>query len=136
MLFFLLKLFQWTEFILPSTLQLKSHVRLLMEPVLGEKSRDLIQLGLHESLVNAVVHGNLSDPQKNLRVRRIITPNWFVWQIQDDGIGIKKSKRLFNLPSELDAESGRGLFLIHKCFDDVRWSRKGNRLQIAFRRST
>jgi len=129
-----LQLFQWTDFVLPSTLQLKSHVMLLMEPVLGEKSRERIQLGLHESLVNAVVHGNLSDPKKILRVRRIVTPNWFVWQIQDDGLGIKKSNRIFNLPSELDAESGRGLFLIHECFDDVRWSSKGNRLQIAFRR--
>jgi serine/threonine-protein kinase RsbW len=23
------------------------------------------------------------------------------------------------------------LFLIHQCFDDVRWSRRGNRLQLA-----
>ena len=107
---------------------------LLMEPVLGEKSRERIQLGLHESLVNAVVHGNLSNPSKLIRVRRIVTPNWFVWQIQDDGLGIKDSQRIFNLPSELDAENGRGLFLIHECFDDVRWSSKGNRLQIAFRR--
>ena len=50
-------------------------------------------------------------------------------------MGIKKSKRIFNLPKKLDAESGRGLFLIHECFDDVRWSGKGNRLQIAFRRN-
>ena len=107
---------------------------LLIEPVLGKKSRERIQLGLHESLVNAVVHGNLSDPNKLLRVRRIVTPNWFVWQIQDDGNGIMKSKRLFNLPSELEAESGRGLFLIHECFDDVRWSKKGNRLQLAVHR--
>ncbi len=105
-----------------------------MEPVLGEKSRERVQLGLHESLVNAVIHGNLCDPNKSLRVRRIITPNWFVWQIQDRGLGLKSSKRIFNLPSEIDAESGRGLFLIHECFDDVRWSRKGNRLQIAFKR--
>jgi serine/threonine-protein kinase RsbW len=26
------------------------------------------------------------------------------------------------------------LFLIHQCFDDVRWSRRGNRLQLACRR--
>ena len=107
---------------------------LLIEPVLGEKSRECIQLGLHESLVNAVVHGNSRDPKKFIRVRRIITPNWFVWQIQDNGIGIKQSQRIFSLPSELEAESGRGLFLINECFDDVRWSRKGNRLQIASRR--
>ena len=107
-----------------------------MEPVSGKKSRELIQLGLHESLVNAVIHGNSCHPNKVIRVRRIITPNWFIWQIQDDGIGIKQSERTCKLPQELDAESGRGLFLIKECFDDVRWSRKGNRLQIAFRRKS
>ncbi|QNI64303.1 anti-sigma regulatory factor [Synechococcus sp. A15-44] len=25
------------------------------------------------------------------------------------------------------------MFLIHQCFDDVRWSRRGNRLQLACR---
>ena len=35
---------------------------------------------------------------------------------------------------EIEAESGRGLFLIHECFDDVRWSRKGNRLQLSLKK--
>jgi anti-sigma regulatory factor (Ser/Thr protein kinase) len=34
----------------------------------------------------------------------------------------------------VEARSGRGLFLIHHCFDDVRWSGRGNRLQLAVRR--
>ncbi len=106
-----------------------------MEQVPSLKMRKRIKLGLHEALVNAVVHGNSNDPKKLVRVRRIITPNWFIWQIQDDGEGIKESQRKFSLPSQLDSENGRGLFLIHECFDDVRWSRKGNRLQIASRRN-
>ncbi len=107
---------------------------LLLEPVENMEKRELIQLGLHEALVNAVVHGNLSNPSKHVRVRRIITPNWFVWQIQDKGNGLKEAQRRFCLPAEVEAERGRGLFLIHKCFDDVRWSKKGNRVQVASRR--
>ena len=61
---------------------------------------------------------------------------WLVWQIQDEGDGIPLDERTASLPSRLDANNGRGLFLIHHCFDDVRWSRKGNRLQLAIRRST
>ena len=91
-------------------------------------------MGLHEALVNAVVHGNLSNPNKVIRVRRILTPKWFVWQIQDEGIGIVKNKRLSSLPLEIDANSGRGIYLIHKCFDDVRWSSKGNRLQLSLKK--
>ena len=124
----------WAVFIHPSTLKLASFIETLLEPVSCEKTSKKIELGLHEALVNAVVHGNLCNPKKFIRVRRILTPNWFVWQIQDEGIGIVKNKRLSSLPLDLDANSGRGIYLIHKCFDDVRWSRKGNRLQLSLKK--
>ena len=124
----------WAVFIHPSTLQLASFVETLLEPVICKKTSKKIELGLHEALVNAVVHGNLSNPNKVVRVRRILTPNWFIWQIQDEGIGIVKNKRQSSLPLDIDANSGRGIYLIHKCFDDVRWSSKGNRLQLSLKK--
>ena len=129
-----MRLFRWTDFVVPSSLNLRLDLNMLIEPVDLKETRERIELGLHEALINAVVHGNLNAPKKFIRIRRIITPNWFVWQIQDQGNGINISQRNFSLPSQIDAESGRGLFLIHECFDDVRWSNKGNRLQIACRR--
>ncbi len=129
-----MRLFRWTDFVVPSSLNLRLDLNMLIEPVDLKETRERIELGLHEALINAVVHGNLNAPEKFIRIRRIITPNWLVWQIQDQGNGINVSQRNFSLPSEIDAESGRGLFLIHECFDDVRWSNKGNRLQIACRR--
>ena len=124
----------WAVFIHPSTLKLSSFIETLLEPVICRQTANKIELGLHEALVNAVVHGNLSNPNKVIRVRRILTPNWFVWQIQDEGLGIVENKRLSSLPLEIDANSGRGIYLIHKCFDDVRWSRKGNRLQLSLKK--
>jgi len=124
----------WAVFVHPSTLKLESFIETLIEPVICQETAKRIELGLHEALINAVVHGNLSNPNKVIRVRRILTPNWFVWQIQDEGIGIVKNKRLSSLPVEIDANSGRGIYLIHKCFDDVRWSRKGNRLQLSLKK--
>ena len=124
----------WAVFIHPSTLKLSSFVETLLEPVRCRKTAKKIELGLHEALVNAVVHGNLSNPNKVIRVRRILTPNWIVWQIQDEGLGIVEDKRVCCLPLNIDVNSGRGIYLIHKCFDDVRWSRKGNRLQLSLRK--
>ena len=129
-----MRLFRSADFVVPSSLNLRLDLNMLIEPVDLKETRERIELGLHEALINAVVHGNLNAPEKFIRIRRIITPNWLVWQIQDQGNGINISQRNFSLPSEIDAESGRGLFLIHECFDDVRWSNKGNRLQIACRR--
>ncbi len=124
----------WAVFIHPSTLKLASFVETLLEPVICRETAKRIELGLHEALVNAVVHGNLSNPNKFVRVRRILTPNWIVWQIQDEGIGIVENKRRNSLPLKIDANSGRGIYLIYKCFDDVRWSRKGNRLQLSLKK--
>jgi serine/threonine-protein kinase RsbW len=126
--------FRWTDFITPSTLHLGPLLELLLEPIATAHSLAALQLGLQEVLVNAVRHGNGCDPAKSLRVRRILTPRWVVWQVQDEGLGVPLSRRLAQLPEQEGARSGRGLFLIHHCFDDVRWSGRGNRLQVAVQR--
>ena len=121
-------------FELESSLQLSDFVELLLEPLYKYQHLYLIRLGLHEALVNAVKHGNRFDSSKIIKVKRIITPHWWVWIIQDQGQGMKHDKRKFNLPKRIDSVSGRGLFIINECFDDVRWSPKGNKLQLALRR--
>ena len=124
----------WSNFELDSSLNLNDFVDLLLEPIKFTDYNYRIKLGLHEALVNAVTHGNKLDPDKSIRVRRIITPNWCVWQIQDQGNGLEIKKRLYNLPEKLTSLNGRGLYIINECFDDIRWSNKGNRLQLALKR--
>jgi len=123
-----------STFELKSSLQLSDFVELLLEPLYKYQHLYLIRLGLHEALVNAVKHGNEFDSSKIIKVKRIITPHWWVWIIQDQGQGMNQDKRKFNLPKRIDSVSGRGLFIINECFDDVRWSPKGNKLQLALRR--
>jgi serine/threonine-protein kinase RsbW/non-specific serine/threonine protein kinase len=125
---------RWADFITPSTLHLSPLLEVLLEPIRCAQQLAALQLGLQEVLVNAVRHGNGNDPGKCLRVRRIVTPRWLVFQVQDEGCGIPLDARIACLPDRLDAASGRGLFLIHQCFDDVRWSQRGNRVQVAVRR--
>ncbi len=131
-----MRTFRWTDFDLPSTLKLAPLENILLEPVSQiDKKLERIKLGLHEALVNAVVHGNENDFNKRLRVRKIVTPNWLVWQIQDQGNGTPQHARVSSLPEQIESESGRGFFLIHECFDDVRWSHRGNRIQVACKRT-
>ena len=124
----------WSNYELCSSLQLSDFVDLLLEPIKSSQYSYRIKLGLHEALINAVIHGNNLDPQKSIRVRRIITPNWCVWQIQDQGDGLETKKRIYKLPKEISSFNGRGLYIINECFDDIRWSNKGNRLQLALKR--
>ena len=124
----------WSNFELCSSLQLSDFVDLLLEPIKSSHYSYRTKLGLHEALINAVTHGNKLDPHKLIRVRRIITPNWCVWQIQDQGNGLELKKRVYKLPKEVSSFNGRGLYIINECFDDIRWSNKGNRLQLALKR--
>lgn len=123
-----------STFELESSLQLSDFVEILLEPLYKYQHLYLIRLGLHEALVNAVKHGNNFDSTKIIKVKRIITPHWWVWIIQDQGQGMGQEKRKFTLPKRHDSVSGRGLFIINECFDDVRWSPKGNKLQLALKR--
>ena len=123
-----------SNFELHSSLQLTEFVDQLLEPFKKSRNFYIIKLGLHEALVNAVKHGNNLDPHKKIKVKRIITPNWCVWQIQDQGDGLQQEKRIFHLPKRVDSINGRGLYIIRECFDDVRWSPKGNTLQLALKR--
>ena len=127
-------MFHWEHFLFPTSLKLTKTINFLLEPIDCQNTSARLHLGLHEALVNAVKHGNAGDPSKFLRVRRIDTPNWLVWQIQDQGDGVPSRKRLGQLPLHIDSKNGRGLFIICQCFDDVRWSKKGNRLQLAYRK--
>ena len=124
----------WSNFELNSSLQLNDFVDLLLEPIKSSQYCYRTKLGLHEALINAVTHGNKLDPDKSIRVRRIITPNWCVWQIQDQGNGLEIQKRVYRLPKEISSINERGLYIINECFDDIRWSSKGNRLQVALKR--
>ena len=135
---------RWSDFITPSTLQLAPLVELLLEPVACRQLHAELKLGLHEALVNAVRHGNNADPTKCLRVRRIESAFWLIWQVQDEGAGFAfhrspeqcrlDQRTLYPLPLDRGATAGRGLFLIHQCFDDVRWSPRGTRVQLAITR--
>ena len=116
---------KWTDFLYPSTLHLSPFLDQLLEPVKSNKSCDRTKLGLQEALVNAVIHGNSRNHEKFIRVRFIISPKWFIWQIQDQGTGVPRDARISLLPLEIDSSNGRGLFLIAQCFDDVRLNLTG-----------
>lgn len=125
---------RWQLFISTSTLQLSPLLDRLLEPIACADLEARLRLGLQEVLVNAVCHGNGRDPSRILRIRRIECERWWVFQVQDQGQGVAPDCRHGHLPMDPGACAGRGLFLIHHCFDDVRWSARGNRLQVAVRR--
>lgn len=85
----------------------------------GEDEQQQIELAVHESLINAIAHGNRNDPNKSVRVRYSIYVNRLEVRVRDQGGGFDVSRVADPLAEEnLLNVSGRGIFLIRSFMDD------------------
>lgn len=110
-------------------------VALASEMKCGEGHLEEIELALREALANAVIHGSQQDPAKKVEVRCFCQPDrGMLLVIEDEGSGFDpkevpdptKAERLFET-------HGRGLFLIRRTMDRVRFSQSGKRVTMVKR---
>ncbi|MGV2827277.1 ATP-binding protein [Myxosarcina sp. GI1(2024)] len=132
---------KWSTMSFASTLYLCPILDLLLANVPLEWRAEL-RLGLQEALVNAAKHGNELDPNKMVIVKFTVTTSEYCWIIADEGRGFtpKKNNTIkdsdscnfedYLLPED-EAESGRGLCILHKVFDRVHWNRQGTQLTLS-----
>lgn len=125
-----------------------------------DADRMRVGVGIHEALVNAIVHGNLEvssdlkagrweEYHEAIAVRRRTLPyrdrrvtvvmraerrQSFYIHIADQGPGFDVSKLPDpNDPSVWEKPSGRGLILIRSFFDDMKHSKTGNEITLTKR---
>ncbi|MGF1488526.1 MAG: ATP-binding protein [Prochloraceae cyanobacterium] len=123
----------WNTISFTSTLYLYPVLDLLLAHIPLEWQPE-IRLGLQEALVNAAKHGNKLDPTKTVMVKYSSIEEKYFWVISDEGSGFlanSHSEQIANhqLPPE-NAESGRGLCILHEIFDRVRWNKTGTQLSL------
>ncbi|MGH9407418.1 MAG: ATP-binding protein [Terriglobia bacterium] len=85
----------------------------------GEEEQHRIGMAVHESVINAVRHGNKSDLSKSVRLEFQVRPDRLVIHICDQGEGFDPG----SIPDPLESEnllkvSGRGIFLIRAFVDE------------------
>ncbi|MDZ8079815.1 MAG: anti-sigma regulatory factor [Nostoc sp. ChiQUE01a] len=123
----------WGTISFASTLYLCPILDLLLAEIPAKLQSEL-RLGLQEALVNAAKHGNNLDPSKRVVVRFSLIDNQYWWIISDQGSGFTPSPIIDEEPTDYlppdEAESGRGLCLLHQIFDQVEWNRKGTELRL------
>jgi serine/threonine-protein kinase RsbW len=95
-----------------------------------------IRLALEEALVNAIKHGNGSDPEKSVRVSCQITDEKVRIVIEDEGTGFD----LQGVPDPTEDENlekpcGRGIMLMRAFLDGVEYNERGNRVVLEKRRN-
>jgi len=95
--------------------------------------RDELRLGLQEALVNAAKHGNRLDPQKIVSVRYAKIGGYYWWVVSDQGEGFEEPSACPcpDADQPFVSEHGRGLFILHQVFDQVRWSDDGKEVHLA-----
>lgn len=127
---------QWNTVSFASTLYLIPILDLLLEEI-PHRWKAEVRLGLQEALVNAAKHGNALDPTKTVLVRFSVVANQYWWVISDQGIGFQPSE---NSEAELEQflpcegqECGRGMYILHKIFDQVQWNNQGTELRLCKR---
>ena len=97
----------------------------------GHQSCFAIKLALEEALINAIKHGNKTDPTKKVYVTADITDDRAQIEIEDEGPGFKRS----DVPdptcdANLHKCSGRGILLIEAYMTSVEWSCNGRRIKM------
>jgi serine/threonine-protein kinase RsbW len=86
-----------------------------------EDDQHKIEMAVHESVINAIWHGNKNDPSKQVWLRFQIFDDRLEIRVRDQGSGFD----LGRVANPLDAEnllnvSGRGIFLIRTFMDEYR----------------
>lgn len=86
-----------------------------------EEEREQIEMAIHESLINAIWHGNKNDASKQVWMRYQILEDRLEVRIRDQGEGFDVNAVADPLREEnLLRVSGRGIFLIRSFMDEFR----------------
>ena len=106
-------------------------MEILSQMSLDEESSDQINLAVIEAGTNAIKHGNQEDPEKRAYFEFIIQPDQLTVVIQDQGQGFDREQVPDPMhPENLLKSSGRGLFLIESCMDDVTYEKSGTLIKM------
>ncbi|MFH1593539.1 MAG: ATP-binding protein [Candidatus Omnitrophota bacterium] len=87
-----------------------------------------IRLCIEEAVKNAIIHGNRSRKDRSVFISYALDGDRFSIEIEDEGKGFNPSKVPDPTQNEnLLREGGRGVFLIHKLMDEIKYNDRGNK---------
>jgi serine/threonine-protein kinase RsbW len=87
-----------------------------------------------EAVNNAILHGNKSDSNKYVKVEIRNYNDELTISVEDEGPGFKPSEIPDpTKPENIEAISGRGVFLMSKLADKIEFTEKGNKVTMKFK---
>lgn len=111
----------------------KAIDELSMELNLSDEVYGNIMVATMEATNNAIIHGNNSDPNKNVKIEIFSAERELKILIEDQGRGFDYS----NIPDPTSPENlekidGRGIFLMESLSDEIMYLEEGRIVELKF----
>jgi serine/threonine-protein kinase RsbW len=102
---------------------------------LNKENYGKVMVSTLEAVNNAIVHGNKSDPAKNVDIEISFSKDELQIKVTDEGIGFNPG----NIPDptkpeNIEALNGRGVFLMSRLSDSIEFSEQGNSVKMTFKK--
>lgn len=110
---------------IPSALAMAHRAEAMTEEVvkwagLSGEEEECVCMAVMEAVVNAILHGNREDPQKQVDVEFDVQPQRISITVRDQGTGFDPDRVPDpRAPENLLKPSGRGILMIRTCMDEV-----------------
>lgn len=111
----------------------KAIDELSLELDLSDEIYGNVLVATMEATNNAIIHGNNSDPKKNVRIEIHCQDKELKVHIEDQGIGFDhKNIPDPTSPENLEKINGRGIFLMERLSDEILYLEEGRIVELKF----
>jgi serine/threonine-protein kinase RsbW len=92
-----------------------------------------ILISMLEAVNNAIIHGNKSSPDKFVEISINYKDGKLKIKVKDQGLGFSPEEIPDpTIPENIEEVNGRGVFIMSKLADEIKYSRKGNCVTMIF----
>jgi len=111
----------------------KAIDELSMELDLSDEVYGNVLVATMEATNNAIIHGNNSDPNKNVKIEIQLDQKQLKVHIEDQGLGFDFSQVPDpTSPENLEKINGRGIFLMERLSDEILYLEDGRIVELKF----
>jgi serine/threonine-protein kinase RsbW len=112
----------------------KAIDELSMELNLSDEIYGNVMVATMEATNNAIIHGNNSDPSKNVKIQIQFEEKELKVYVEDQGIGFDyRNVPDPTAPENLEKINGRGIFLMEHLSDEIMYLEDGRIVVLKFR---
>ncbi len=93
-----------------------------------------ILVSILEAVNNAMLHGNNLNPEKYVNIDISYRKNNLIIKVSDEGTGFKPELVPDpTIPENIEAINGRGVFLMYRLADEIRYTKRGSTVKMVFK---